>query len=206
MAGWGGIRDFHRGLWFRLWFSREDKPPCLTVRPPVLSPEVPFPAWAAIEGKGHACPGCTEHLAVTPGARRVLARSWIHAAVLLFPQVPDIMSIIHSKLEEVDEEHVRKAAQQTVYILASQHKSVVVSSLLGSSLPFDRSCPALPRWPGSRTCSRGAWASEQLSPKLQIIFWLPYPSNQTLLEFPLHARGSARPLAAGAAFRGAWWA
>lgn len=61
---------------------------------------------------------------------------------LLSPQVPDIMSIIHSKLEEVDEEHIRKAAQQTVYILASQHKSVVVSSLLGSSLPFDRSCPA----------------------------------------------------------------
>ncbi|KAM6318671.1 maestro heat-like repeat-containing protein family member 1 [Aegotheles albertisi] len=56
---------------------------------------------------------------------------------VLQEKVPDIMSIIHSKLEEVDEEHVRKAAQQTVYILASQHKSVVVSSLLGSSLPFD---------------------------------------------------------------------
>ena len=94
---------------------------------------------------------------------------------LFFPQVPDIMSIIHSKLEEVDEEHIRKAAQQTVYILASQHKSVVVSSLLGSSLPFDRSCPALPRWPGACMCSRGAWASERLSPKLQIIFWLLTP-------------------------------
>ena len=54
------------------------------------------------------------------------------------PQVPDIMSIIHSKLQEVDEEHVRKAAQQTVYILAAQHTGVVVSSLLGSTLPFDR--------------------------------------------------------------------
>ncbi|KFO98921.1 Maestro heat-like repeat-containing protein family member 1, partial [Calypte anna] len=56
---------------------------------------------------------------------------------VLQEKVPDILSIIHSKLEEVDEEHVRKAAQQTVYILASQHKSVVVSSLLGSTLPFD---------------------------------------------------------------------
>lgn len=64
------------------------------------------------------------------------------------------MSIIHSKLQEVDEEHVRKAAQQTVYILASQHKSVVVSSLLGSALPFDRYRPALPRWPGACTCSQ----------------------------------------------------
>ncbi|KAK2512477.1 hypothetical protein Q9233_016229 [Columba guinea] len=56
---------------------------------------------------------------------------------LLQEKVPDIMSIIHGKLEEVDEEHVRKAAQQTVYILASQHKSLVVSSLLSSALPFD---------------------------------------------------------------------
>ncbi|XP_061233849.1 maestro heat-like repeat-containing protein family member 1 [Neopsephotus bourkii] len=57
---------------------------------------------------------------------------------VLQEKVPDILSIIHSKLEEVDEEHIRKAAQQTVYILASQHKSLVVSSLLGSPLPFDR--------------------------------------------------------------------
>lgn len=68
------------------------------------------------------------------------------------PQVPDIMSIIHSKLEEVDEEHVRKAAQQTVYILASQHKSVVVSSLLGSSLPFDRSCHLCRGGPAPARC------------------------------------------------------
>lgn len=77
------------------------------------------------------------------------------------------MSIIHSKLEEVDEEHIRKAAQQTVYILASQHKSVVVSSLLGSALPFDRSCPALPRWPGAR-------APQQLALKLADNLLAPY--------------------------------
>ncbi|KAM6445551.1 maestro heat-like repeat-containing protein family member 1 isoform 2-T2 [Rhynochetos jubatus] len=56
---------------------------------------------------------------------------------VLQEKVPDIVSIIHSKLEEVDEEHIRKAAQQMVFLLASQHKSAVVSSLLGSSLPFD---------------------------------------------------------------------
>ncbi|KAM9304369.1 maestro heat-like repeat-containing protein family member 1 isoform 2-T2 [Morus bassanus] len=72
---------------------------------------------------------------------------------VLQEKVPDIMSIIHSKLEEVDEEHVRKAAQQTVYILASQHKSVVVSSLLGSSLPFD-----------SHTCTM--WRSLATEPTL----------------------------------------
>ncbi|XP_067146157.1 maestro heat-like repeat-containing protein family member 1 isoform X3 [Apteryx mantelli] len=72
---------------------------------------------------------------------------------VLQEKVPDIMSIIHSKLQEVDEEHVRKAAQQTVYILASQHKSVVVSSLLGSSLPFD-----------SHTCTM--WRSLATEPTL----------------------------------------
>ncbi|XP_053913705.1 maestro heat-like repeat-containing protein family member 1 isoform X2 [Cuculus canorus] len=72
---------------------------------------------------------------------------------VLQEKVPDIMSIIHSKLEEVDEEHLRKAAQQTVYILASQHKSVVVSSLLSSSLPFD-----------SHTCAM--WRSLATDPAL----------------------------------------
>ena len=76
------------------------------------------------------------------------------------------MSIIHSKLEEVDEEHIRKAAQQTVYILASQHKSVVVSSLLGSALPFDRSCPAPPPRPAPCLASAAAFpaAADLLAP------------------------------------------
>ncbi|KAM9235094.1 maestro heat-like repeat-containing protein family member 1 isoform 2-T2 [Leptosomus discolor] len=72
---------------------------------------------------------------------------------VLQEKVPDILSIIHGKLEEVDEEHIRKAAQQTVFILASQHKSVVVSSLLGSSLPFD-----------SHTCTM--WRSLATEPTL----------------------------------------
>ncbi|XP_065686253.1 maestro heat-like repeat-containing protein family member 1 isoform X3 [Patagioenas fasciata] len=72
---------------------------------------------------------------------------------VLQEKVPDIMSIIHGKLEEVDEEHVRKAAQQTVYILAAQHKSLVVSSLLSSALPFD-----------SHTCAM--WRSLAAEPTL----------------------------------------
>ncbi|XP_065520234.1 maestro heat-like repeat-containing protein family member 1 isoform X5 [Lathamus discolor] len=72
---------------------------------------------------------------------------------VLQEKVPDIMSIIHSKLEEVDEEHIRKAAQQTVYILASQHTSVVVASLLASALPFD-----------SHTCTM--WRSLATEPAL----------------------------------------
>lgn len=54
------------------------------------------------------------------------------------PQVPEIVSVLRSKLQETWEEHVRQAAQHSVSLLASQHCEAVVSSLLGSPLPFDR--------------------------------------------------------------------
>ncbi|KAL8181435.1 UNVERIFIED_CONTAM: Maestro heat-like repeat-containing protein member 1, partial [Gekko kuhli] len=56
---------------------------------------------------------------------------------VLLEKVPAILGVVHAKLQEVDEEHVRKAAQQTVYILASQHKAAVVSCLLANPLPLD---------------------------------------------------------------------
>uniref|UniRef100_A0A670IXW9 Maestro heat like repeat family member 1 n=1 Tax=Podarcis muralis TaxID=64176 RepID=A0A670IXW9_PODMU len=56
---------------------------------------------------------------------------------VLLEKVPEILAVVHSKLQEVEEEAVRKAAQQTVHILATQHKAAVVSSLLGNPLPLD---------------------------------------------------------------------
>uniref|UniRef100_A0A8C3SIU8 Maestro heat like repeat family member 1 n=1 Tax=Chelydra serpentina TaxID=8475 RepID=A0A8C3SIU8_CHESE len=98
---------------------------------------------------------------------------------VLLDKVPVIVALIHSKLQEVDEEHVRKAAQQTVYILASQHKTAVVSSLLGSSLPFD-----------SHTCAM--WKALATEPTLtsQILELLldkvnrdvPYKENKSFLS------------------------
>uniref|UniRef100_A0A670J0H4 Maestro heat like repeat family member 1 n=1 Tax=Podarcis muralis TaxID=64176 RepID=A0A670J0H4_PODMU len=61
---------------------------------------------------------------------------------VLLEKVPEILAVVHSKLQEVEEEAVRKAAQQTVHILATQHKAAVVSSLLGNPLPLD-SCSCL---------------------------------------------------------------
>uniref|UniRef100_A0A452HQ23 Uncharacterized protein n=1 Tax=Gopherus agassizii TaxID=38772 RepID=A0A452HQ23_9SAUR len=97
---------------------------------------------------------------------------------VLLEKVPVIMALIHSKLQEVDEEHLRKAAQQTVYILASQHRTTVVSSLLGSSLPFD-----------SHTCAM--WKALAVEPALtsQILELLldkmnrdvPYKENKSFL-------------------------
>ncbi|XP_016072097.1 PREDICTED: maestro heat-like repeat-containing protein family member 1 isoform X3 [Miniopterus natalensis] len=56
---------------------------------------------------------------------------------MLLEKVPEIISVLRSKLQETREEHVLQSAQHSVYILASQHCVAVVSSLLGSPLPFD---------------------------------------------------------------------
>ncbi|XP_025778718.1 maestro heat-like repeat-containing protein family member 1 [Puma concolor] len=57
---------------------------------------------------------------------------------MLQEKVPEIVSVLRSKLQETREEHVLQAAQHSVYLLASQHCAAVVSSLLGGPLPFDR--------------------------------------------------------------------
>ncbi|XP_061463180.1 maestro heat-like repeat-containing protein family member 1 isoform X2 [Rhineura floridana] len=61
---------------------------------------------------------------------------------VLLEKVPEILEVVHSRLREVTEDSVRKAAQQTVLILATQHKAAVVCSLLSNQLPLD-SCSCL---------------------------------------------------------------
>ncbi|XP_075705125.1 maestro heat-like repeat-containing protein family member 1 isoform X2 [Rhinoderma darwinii] len=56
---------------------------------------------------------------------------------ILLSKVPEIIDRVHEQLEETPEEHVRKAAVQTLYILATQHVEAVVSSLLCSPMPYD---------------------------------------------------------------------
>lgn len=56
---------------------------------------------------------------------------------LLLEKVPEIVSVLRSKLQETPEEHVLRAAQHSVCLLAAQHCEAVVSSLLASPLPFD---------------------------------------------------------------------
>ncbi|XP_039110006.1 maestro heat-like repeat-containing protein family member 1 isoform X5 [Hyaena hyaena] len=72
---------------------------------------------------------------------------------MLQEKVPEIVSVLRSKLQETREEHVLQAAQHSVYLLASQHCAAVVSSLLGSPLPFD-----------SHTCS--LWRALATEPSL----------------------------------------
>ncbi|XP_021106021.1 maestro heat-like repeat-containing protein family member 1 isoform X7 [Heterocephalus glaber] len=62
---------------------------------------------------------------------------------ILKEKVPEIVNVLHSKLQEVHEEHILPAAQQSMYCLASQHCTTVVSSLLGRPLPFDSHTCAL---------------------------------------------------------------
>ncbi|XP_029779511.1 maestro heat-like repeat-containing protein family member 1 isoform X3 [Suricata suricatta] len=77
---------------------------------------------------------------------------------MLQEKVPEIVSVLRSKLQETREEHILQAAQHSVYLLASQHCAAVVSSLLGSPLPFD-----------SHTCSLWRALAPEPSLTLQVL-------------------------------------
>ncbi|KAJ7338263.1 hypothetical protein JRQ81_011005 [Phrynocephalus forsythii] len=98
---------------------------------------------------------------------------------VLLEKVPEILEMVHAKLLQVDEEPIRKAVQQTVHILASQHKAAVVSSLLASPLPLD-------------SCTSAMWRSLASPPPLtaQVLELLlekvnrdvPYKENKSFLR------------------------
>uniref|UniRef100_A0A4X2MFF3 Maestro heat like repeat family member 1 n=1 Tax=Vombatus ursinus TaxID=29139 RepID=A0A4X2MFF3_VOMUR len=113
---------------------------------------------------------------------------------VLLEKVPEIVGLIHGKLCEVKDEHVAKAIQQSVYLLASQHRAAVVASLLASPLPFD-----------SHTCS--LWRALATEPTLtsQVLELLldkmnkdvPFTENKSFLLSSTYDRvATVIPLAA----------
>ncbi|XP_004679984.1 PREDICTED: maestro heat-like repeat-containing protein family member 1, partial [Condylura cristata] len=56
---------------------------------------------------------------------------------LLLEKVPEMVSVLRCRLQETPAGHVLQAARHSIYLLATQHHAAVVSSLLGSPLPFD---------------------------------------------------------------------
>ncbi|XP_026638342.1 maestro heat-like repeat-containing protein family member 1 isoform X3 [Microtus ochrogaster] len=73
----------------------------------------------------------------------LLQRNMTPQGLQIMVEVPEIVSVLRAKLRDTQEEHVLPAAQHSVYLLASQHCEAVVSSLLGSPLPFDSHTCAL---------------------------------------------------------------
>uniref|UniRef100_A0A3Q3WCT8 Uncharacterized protein n=1 Tax=Mola mola TaxID=94237 RepID=A0A3Q3WCT8_MOLML len=51
--------------------------------------------------------------------------------------VPEMLEVLHVRLQNITEEQVRVAAGQTVLILASQHLQTVVNTLVNQPLPYD---------------------------------------------------------------------
>ncbi|XP_069811758.1 maestro heat-like repeat-containing protein family member 1, partial [Dendropsophus ebraccatus] len=104
---------------------------------------------------------------------------------ILLSKVPEIIVRVQQQLEETPEEHVSKAAVQTVYILATQHVKAVISSLLSSPVPYD-----------SETCTLwGALSSDPplTSQVLDILLGkmtcdVPYKENKTSLLSSASAR------------------
>nr|XP_025121402.1 maestro heat-like repeat-containing protein family member 1 isoform X6 [Bubalus bubalis] len=89
---------------------------------------------------------------------------------MLQEKVPEIVSVLRSKLQETREEHVLQAAQHSVFALATHHCAAVVSNLLGSPLPFD-----------SHTCT--LWRALALEPGLaaQVLGLLLEKINKDIL-------------------------
>ncbi|XP_051687149.2 maestro heat-like repeat-containing protein family member 1 isoform X3 [Oryctolagus cuniculus] len=117
----------------------------------------------------------------------------------LLEKVPEIVSVLRCKLRETQEEHVLPAAQHSVYLLATQHCAAVVSSLLGSPLPFD-----------SHTCA--LWRALAVEPSLsaQVLRLLldkmskdvPFKESRTFLPGTAPDRvATLLPLAATCALR-----
>ncbi|XP_031729629.1 maestro heat-like repeat-containing protein family member 1 isoform X1 [Anarrhichthys ocellatus] len=51
--------------------------------------------------------------------------------------VPEMLEVIHVRLQNITEEQVRVAVGQTVLILASQHLQAVINALVNQPLPYD---------------------------------------------------------------------
>ncbi|XP_058503899.1 maestro heat-like repeat-containing protein family member 1 isoform X3 [Solea solea] len=51
--------------------------------------------------------------------------------------VPEMLEVLHTRLQSITEEQVRVAVGQTVLILASQHLQTVINALINQPLPYD---------------------------------------------------------------------
>ncbi|XP_072269283.1 maestro heat-like repeat-containing protein family member 1 [Pyxicephalus adspersus] len=118
---------------------------------------------------------------------------------ILLSKVPEIINRVREQLEETSEEHIKKAAIQAIYILATQHVGAVVSSLLSSPLPYD-----------SETCT--LWKALSSDPPLtsQVLDLLlakmtgdvPYKENKSsLLSSSSNRVATLLPLAATCALQ-----
>lgn len=53
-------------------------------------------------------------------------------------QVPEMLEVLHIRLQVISEEQVKVAVAQSILILATQHLQTVINTLLSYPLPFDR--------------------------------------------------------------------
>ncbi|XP_063780804.1 maestro heat-like repeat-containing protein family member 1 [Pseudophryne corroboree] len=87
--------------------------------------------FVTFEGLSDPDPNCSR-------AATVMINSLLKdRGTILLLKVPEIIERVHEQLQETPEEHIKKAAVQTIYILATQHMAAVVTSLLCSPVPYD---------------------------------------------------------------------
>lgn len=60
------------------------------------------------------------------------------SCVLTLCQVPEMLEVLHNRLQVIGEEQVKVAIGQSILILATQHLRTVVNTLIAYPLPYDR--------------------------------------------------------------------
>lgn len=53
-------------------------------------------------------------------------------------QVPEMLEVLHNRLQVISEEQVKVAVGQSILILATQHLQTLVNTLVAYPLPYDR--------------------------------------------------------------------
>lgn len=53
-------------------------------------------------------------------------------------QVPEMLEVLHNRLQIIAEDQVKVAVAQSILILAMQHLQTVINTLISYPLPFDR--------------------------------------------------------------------
>ncbi|XP_029958585.1 maestro heat-like repeat-containing protein family member 1 isoform X2 [Salarias fasciatus] len=106
--------------------------------------------------------------------------------------VPEMLEVLHVRLQSITEEQVRVAVGQTVLILASQHLQTVINTLINQPLPYDN-------WTCEMWMALGAdpiVASQIMEMVMEkLLISAPYMDNQSMMRGGSTKMATNQPLA-----------
>lgn len=112
--------------------------------------------------------------------------------------VPEMLEVLHIRLQVISEEQVKVAVAQSILILATQHLQTVINTLISYPLPFDS-------WSSEMWIALGADSTvarqimEMIMEKLNVI--VPYVDKKSILKPGMTKVATNQPLAMTCALR-----